>query len=274
MTPVAVSERAAPANVEPRIQARREHVARVRQKRHRRRLLIVLVVVSLVASGWLATRSALLDVDEIAVVGATRTDEDEVRRATGISEGDALLDLDAEGVRRNVRQLPWVADAAVRVHWGGTVEVVLFESEPVAIVLSASGADLLVDGDGRVLAAGDLTDHDRVAIEGLEPVEPGQWMLDPHGALTVVAALSPTLRDDVDRVVVTAGGTLDLALGSGAVAWLGRAGPDLPVKLRALETVLAQVDGRDVVVYDVRVPEQVAVTRSAGGEDGEAPSDG
>jgi cell division protein FtsQ len=260
VTPV-ISAEPETLEVDPRIQARRERVARHDQRRRRRWLLVGLVVITVVTAAWLVTRSALLDVDRVVVTGTARVGADEVREAAGVALGEALLDVDAGAVRQRVRLLPWVADAAVRVRWDGTIEIEVFESEPVAVLDGGARGSFLIDAEGRVLEpVGDGTSG-LMVVEGLAPVEPGAHVSDPHRALEVVAALTPGMRTRVGAVVVTDAGNLDLRLRPSGAAWLGRP-VELPSKLRALRAALGQVDDRDVAVYDVRVPGQVAVTRS------------
>jgi cell division septal protein FtsQ len=229
----------------------------------RRRLLIVLVILSLVCGAWLITRTPLLDVDRIAVHGAGRTPVEAVREAAGIEPGQQLLDVDAAAVRARLRSLPWVTDAAVRVHWNGDVEMWVFESEPLAVAPHPGGA-MLVDAEGRVLVEGPAdavgADLDLVRVEGLSPVPPGQYVDDPAGALRVASALTPGLRTRIESVIATPAGLVDLRVRPSGMAWFGRA-TDLPAQLRALTAVLAQVDDTDVEVYDVRVADQVVITR-------------
>lgn len=263
MTPTATLDRKARTEVDPRIQARREQVERGRHRRFRRRLLWAMIVLSVGCLVWLLTRSPALDVDHLEVHGSARTSADAVREAAAVDLGDQLLDVDAGAVRERVRSLPWVTDAAVRVHWNGLVEVFVFESEPVAVVGHAGGA-MLVDAEGRVLEDG-ASEHvgvglDLVRVEGLAPADPGSYVDDPNGALRVAASLGPSLRTRVAAVIATPAGNLDLRIRPRGMVWLGRA-EDLPAQLRALTTTFAQVDDTDVEVYDLRVPDQVVITR-------------
>jgi hypothetical protein len=212
-----------------------------------------------VAGAWTATRTALLDVDEVVVAGADRTDPDEVRARAAVGPGDQLFDVDAGAVRQRVRELPWVADAAVRVRWNGVVEVEVYESVPVAAV-AVPGGDALLDQEGRVLAVEEQAPPGLVRIDGVVVPAPGGWVEDPAGALRVAFALTPGLRSRVDTVIVTPEGQIDLRVRPQGTVWLGRV-PDLDEQFRALTTVFARVDDRDVSVYDARVPGQVAITR-------------
>lgn len=262
MSPTATLDRPGSPPVDPRIQARREQVVRRTRRRRLRRMLALLVVISIVAGAYAASRSALLDVDHLVVHGASRTSVDDVLAAVGVQPGQPLFDVDAGAARAAVRTLPWVADAAVRVHWNGDVEIFVFESEPFAYLPTAAGG-LLVDAEGRALAevpADQLGLLSLVRVEGVAPVAPGAYVDDPHGALALARGLTPGVRTRADAVIATAGGTLDLRLRPSGVAWLGRS-VDLEAKLRSLTAVLAQVDLTDVEVIDVRVPDQPVVRR-------------
>lgn len=255
------------AGVDPRIEARRQEVARGLGRRRRRRLLAVLAVVAVVAGGWLATRSALLDVNEVVVEGNDRTSTDDLLATASVNPGDPLVDVDAGAVRERVLALPWIADARIERGWGGTVRVVVTERTPVASVARGDGSAVLVDVDGRVLAvtgdAATSASSGVVPLEGVGAQDPGATLDDSaHEALSVAASLSPSLRTRVASVVIRADGGLELRLRPQGTALLGR-GDDQQASLASLLTVLAQVDLTDLAMIDLRVPDQPVVSRTS-----------
>ena len=69
----------------------------IRRKEGRRRLWVLIGISALLAvggGGWVATESALLDVDHVAVEGAIHTSPVDARMASGLRTGEPLLDLD------------------------------------------------------------------------------------------------------------------------------------------------------------------------------------
>ena len=69
--------------IDPRIRQRRIAVRREEGRRRLRLLVGVVTVSGLVVGGWAATRSPLLDVDRVDVVGAARTPRDALVAASG-----------------------------------------------------------------------------------------------------------------------------------------------------------------------------------------------
>jgi cell division protein FtsQ len=247
--------------VDPRIQARRDEVVRARHRRRRRWQVAIFVALALMVSGWFVTRTALLDVDQIRVTGSANTPDDEVRAATGVSVGDQVLDVDTADVRARLLGLPWIADAIVDVSWRGDLTIEVREREPVAMIADADGRPALVDGDGRVLAPATLPDADLVAVNGMVAGAPGEVLPEPAGdALAVVRAITPGLRSRIASLTVTPDRQIELQVWpSGSVRFCGAT--DVDAKVRALQTVFAQVDDTDLRSVDVCVPDQPVVTR-------------
>lgn len=256
-----VGERAG-APIDPRFQARRRQVAQARHRRRRRWWLVVLAAAVLVVVGWSVTRSPLLDVDEVVIEGTGRTSVDDVRAVAEVSAGDQLLEVDAGAVRARVLALPWVADVAVDVDWGGTVRLRVAERAPVATVVGADGQPVLVDGTGRALGPVTAADAGLVSVEGLAAAPaPGSSLDAVAGdALAVAAALQPGVRTRVAAVVRGEGGEVTLRLQPSGEAWLGPA-TQVDAKVRALQALFSQAVDWCVTSVDLRVPDQVAVTR-------------
>ena len=247
--------------VDPRIQARRDEVDRARHRRRRRWQIVIFVALGLMASGWFATRTALLDVDVIRVTGSINTTEDEVRAAAGVSPGDQVLDVDTAEVRARLLGLPWIADATVEVSWRGDLTIDIREREPLAMLADAEGRPVLVDGDGRVLALATLPDARLVAVNGIVAGAPGEVLPETAGdALAVVQAVTPGLRSRIASLTVTPERLIELAVRpSGSVRFCGAT--EIDTKVRALQTLFAQVDDTNLRTVDVCVPDQPVVTR-------------
>ena len=100
--------------------------------------------------GWAATQSALLDVDEVRIVGAERTSAEYLRDVAGVELGTPVLGLDANTIEERLALLPEVAAVTVASNWGGLVTVEITERLPVARIESADGT-AVIGGDGLVL---------------------------------------------------------------------------------------------------------------------------
>ena len=190
------------AEVDPRFEARRAAVER--DGRRRRRLQLVLVVAAVVAAlGFYGiTRSALLDVDHVRVVGAPITGSPSVVDASGIVARSQLFDLDAANVERRLERLPWVRSARVARAWPGTVRISIVERRPVAGVEAAGGGWFLVDDAGRLLARSDEPSPDLVVLDGLAAdAQPGQVLVElAAGATGLIQRFGPRTADRVERI--------------------------------------------------------------------------
>ncbi len=246
--------------IDPRMADRREGVRKAR-RRTVVRLLAVPALLGAVAAAVIGViRSPLLDVDRIQVAGAERTPIPDVVEAAGVERGDQMVDLDPQEAEEDVAALPWIDEARVVRDWPSTVRIEVSERVAVAVVERASGGLVLVDEAGRLLE--DTEDPGGlVLLEGVGAgTEPGSRLEAPEAVLEVAAAIGPGLEEAVAAVVWQDGEAM-LRLRPEGMARLGGV-EDLEAKLRAVETVWAQVDTRCLAVIDVRVPTAPVVTRS------------
>ena len=267
--------RSASPGIDPRIAARRAEVEAETADgaaRHRRRLAaVVMAVVVLVGASGLVLLSPLAGVRTIVVVGAGRTDQADVRAATGLAPGTPLVRVDAGEVAARVAALPWVRQARLQRRWPTTVVVSVDERQPAAVApCKASGEACLIDAGGRLLAASSDDPEGAAALPQLVGIpaggKPGETLPEAVlGPLAVAVALPDGLRPLV--LAIRAEGSevsLDLrAPGRRDSPPVVRLGPGnrIPDKLTAAATVLARTSVNGVAVLDVRVPESPAVTR-------------
>jgi len=240
--------------------------ARRAEGRRRFRVLVgVTAVVALTAAGsWVVTDSPFLDLDRVVVEGTAQTTPTEVRFASGLRLGQALLYVDEVAARRSVENLPWVRVAAVSRHWPGEVRIRVVEREPVAVAPAEGAAAALVDSEGRVLAWTDAPPPGLPVLAGLPPAGPAGSTLPAEGVATlaVAVAMPAELRARTVGVAPAAGanGEVEMSLTPAGTVRLGRP-EDLDRKFTAIRAVLAQVDVRNMAVLDVRRPDNPVLTR-------------
>ena len=256
------ARRRPPSKIDPRI---RQRLIEVRRSEGRRRLRVLLTLGGLVLFGvtsWGLTRSPLLDVDHLRVDGAIQTPAAQVLAVAGLRPGMAMTDVAAGAAARRIRALPWVRAVHVERRWPSTVTVHVLERVPVAAA-PATGGVALVDRQGRVLAVTAAPPPDRPMLTGLPPAgAPGSMLAGRVAELLAVAqALPPAVVPRVAGVAAAAGGEVELRLRPQGVVKLG-APEQLPEKMVAIQTVLAQVDLSRLAVLDVRVPASPAITRA------------
>ena len=250
--------------VDPRMRKRRIRVRRDAGRRRLRWVTWVLAVAVLVVGGLVATRTALLDVDRVAVTGIEHTSRDEVVAATGVAAGDPLLHVDLGAAARRVEELPWVAGARVERSWPSTVKVQVTEREAVAVVQVTDDHAAVVDAEGWVLAieprgADDVVETDApLALTGIDGrVGQGQRLDDEARDALAVAA---TVSERMPGAVAAVSTDLEAELVDGGTVRFGST-DHLDEKITAVQTVLSDVDLACLAVLDVRVPGSPALTR-------------
>lgn len=256
-----VTEGAPPRlRMDPRIRERRVAVRRDEGRRRLRLLLAAGAVVGVVALAFGVTRSPLLDVDEVRVLGAVRTTTDDISRAGGLAAKPQLADVEPAEVVARVERLPWVQEAEVVRHWPGTVEVAIVERTPVAAVPAAAGGWALIDLTGRVLASEPAPPEGMVQVAGAAAPVPGEEVApEVDASLDVLDALPPSLSERVNGMTLAADGTLDLHAKGLPIIHFGP--PDqVRAKLVALATLVARTDLRGIDAIDVRVPTAPVLT--------------
>jgi len=253
-----------PAHIDPRIRARRIEVQRGMGRRRLARLVDVGLVLAVALGFFLALRTPLLDVNEIEVAGNEHTNRDDVVTASGIAEGDQLIDLDLHEAGEAVAALPWVLEAELHRGIDGAVTVAVTERTPVAVVGEGEDA-LLVDTEGRALgpAFGDPSAATLVAIDGVgDGLAPGQllgsWADD---ALAVATRLGGVV--DLGIRLGVEDGRLSGVVDPGISVTFGDAS-QLDAKVRSLRTVLEQVDLTCAATIDLRTPGNPVLTREEG----------
>lgn len=189
------------APVDARILARRRAV-RHEAVRRRRRLAATLVTLTVLGGlAFLATSSPLFDVSSVRVLGVNGEQEDAVRSAAGVIEGDNILRLDAGRIETRIAGLPWVREVSLRRVPPATVEIAVDVREPFALVRLAETL-WTVDADGIVLAGGAASDQ-LVTIAAPDAVLPrvGEEILDTavRNAIAVHRGLPGPLRASVLR---------------------------------------------------------------------------
>ena len=221
--------------------------------------VLVAVAAILVFTGatWTTTRSALLDVDHIAVSGGSIVTPAEAMAGAGLRSGQPMVSVDTAAAERRLRRLPWVDTAVVDRAFPNTVRIHLTERVAVAAAARPAGGWVLLDRGGRVLAEqSDRTANLPQVIGAGGTPAPGENLDTARPALDVVAALPEAVRREIQSVNLD-GEAVTLRMGAREV----RFGPptQLAAKVAALGVLLERVGSRSVAVLDVRVPQAPVV---------------
>ena len=231
----------------------RRFMARARQRRVRAALpWAVAAGVLLLVGGlvWVVTGTSVLGVRQVEVVGAQLLTPLEVQQAAAVPDRQPLARVDLDGVRSRVRALPPVDRVVVRRSWPSTLVVEVVERTPVAAV-PQQGQFSVIDRAGVPF---------RVVKEQPEDLPlvrvdlPGPSDVNTRSALTVLAALSEELREQVVAISVATPAQIRLQLRKDrTVVW----GDDTRSETKSqVATALLKQKGQEI---DVSAPTVVTI---------------
>ncbi len=159
--------------VPEKLRARRVEVRRNEGRRRLRLLGALAALLAILGAGWAFTRSPLLAVDTVKIVGSDHVTAAQVAHVAHLQRGTAMVDVRPGRAAAQIRSLPWVATASVGRHWPGEVTVTVTDRTPIAQI--ADGRSwLVVDGTGRVLERRTAATASLVVLTGLAATSPGQ----------------------------------------------------------------------------------------------------
>jgi cell division protein FtsQ len=226
-------------------------VTAARRRSLRRAALRLLPLVLLAACA--ATLAQALQVRELRVAGTRRFPAAEVERTLRVALGTPTVAVRPEELRAAVRQIPWVADAEVRVSLDGVVACTVRERQPVAVAHD-NGRRTLIDAEGALLAPA------AAAAPSLELAGFGAYPHERAAVLAAVAGFEAAWGGRVTRVTRLAsrdvavefdGGVCPIAVDPAAPAGL--------VNARAVLRAWFAEHGSAPLRLDARVPGRVAV---------------
>ena len=240
---------------------------RDRSSRRRRLWLAwtVLVAVVVGVGGFAATRSELLDVEEVQVVltGDGPLTAAEVAEVVGVSTGTPMVTVDLDALATRVRGLAYAAEVVVERDWPSTVRVWVAVRLPVVNAVEPGGGVALLDTGGTVLEHVARTDPDLPTIRVDRFGAPGSRVTRIDPLLHAAEAVSPDLGAWI-LALSPAGHGVRAEMVGGVLVDLGL-GEDYTDEMRSLATVLTRVDLRCLESINVSIPENPVVVRSATG---------
>jgi len=233
----------------------RRFMARARQRRLQAALPwavgagVLLVVGALV---WMVYGTSVLGVREVRVVGTEVLTPLQVEEAAAVRLREPLARVDLDGVRSRVEGLAAVDRAVVSRSWPSAVVVEVVERTPVAAVAVPGGKQFtLIDGEG---VAYRTVQRKPAGLPLAELAAPGPGDVNTRAALTVLAALTDELREQLVRISVTAPARIELSLRKGrTVIWGDDSASDTKAQV---STALLKRDGKTI---DVSAPSVVTI---------------
>ena len=226
---------------------------------------ILLVAVVVGVGGFAATRSKLLDVDEVQVLltGNGPLTAAEVTEAAGVSTGSPMVTVDLDALALRVRGLAYAAEVVAERDWPGTVRVWVAVRLPVVSAVEPGGRIALLDSGGTVLEhvvrADPLLPTIRVDRFG----EPGSLVTHIDPLLRAARAIPPDLGAWI-LALSPAGHGVRAEMVGGVMADLGL-GEDYLDEMRSLATVLTKAELQCLESINVSIPQNPVVVRSTTG---------
>ena len=226
---------------------------------------IVLVAVVVGVGGFAATRSKLLDVDEVQVLltGNGPLTAAEVTEVAGVFPGTPMVTVDLDALAARVRGLPYAAEVVAERDWPSTVRVWVAVRLPVVSAVEPRGRVALLDAGGTVLEHVARTDPLLPTIRVDRFGEPGSLVTRIDPLLHAAEAVSPDLGAWI-LALSPAGHGVRAEMVGGVMVDLGL-GEDYVDEMRSLATVLTRVELRCLESINVSIPQNPVVVRSATG---------
>jgi len=108
------------------------------KKLSQKTMVFLLLPVVIFSMGWLAyvmlLHSDIFRMTSVSVQGNQVTTQAQILKAAGLHRGVNLLSLDVSGIEAAVRQEQWVEQAWLKRDWPSTVEIIIREYKPFALI--------------------------------------------------------------------------------------------------------------------------------------------
>jgi cell division protein FtsQ len=203
-------------------------------------------VLSVLAVTYLVMFTSMLGVRSVEVVGVREIPEEDVIKAAAIEHGTPMVQLDAAEAAARVAKLPRVFEVRVERSWPSTVQIIVTERSPVAVLRSGSRTHL-IDSTGLDYAvvptppAGLPT----LAMSNVSPGDPAT-----KAVVTVLGAIPKQLKVQLTTVTANTPGDVRLTLSDGRLIKWG----DTHDNARKA-AVLAALLTRPGKTFDVATPD-------------------
>jgi len=158
---------------------------------------------------WIVYGTAVLGVRDVQVIGTDFLSPLQVREAASVPMKEPLARVDLDRVRARVEGLAAVDKAIVSRSWPGTIKVEVVERTPVAAVPSGTQQWTLIDGEG---VAYRVVSRVPAGLPLAQLAAPGPGDVNTRSALTVLAALTDDLREQLVGISVKAPAQITLLL--------------------------------------------------------------
>lgn len=228
--------------------ARRRHSNRRHKRRGGSGFFYKLLSVFVICAAIIVAMTLFFRVDEIVITGQERYSIDQIRKATGVEEGDNLFLLNrADVAKRITEQLPYVEQTRVNPKAPDTLFIEVKEcGVPLAVL--QDGYAWLVSPSGKIVEQLDEAEAEGYGvIDGVALLAPSvgtritlatEFTAQQAGLLGLLSALDEQeMLEQVDAVHLEDLGTLSLDY-AGRFEVLLPYDADFPLKVKGLKAIL------------------------------------
>lgn len=188
----------------------------------------------------------------VHVEGASAMARGDILAATGAYDGQPMIGMDLEALRKSVEQVGWVKEARIVRLLPDTLVVVVTERRQLA-VWQSSGRAVVIDENGKVIPEADASQFARL------PLIVGEGANDFAAQILPEVAARPRLMERLEALVRVDNRRWDLRLKDGSLVQL----PAVDEEAALIQ--LEQLDQRSRILelgferIDLRDPNMVAV---------------
>jgi cell division protein FtsQ len=213
------------------------------------------------ADDWLGGQSALarflerrldLRIRTVETIGRKRTAKADLTRTLAPLEGEYILTVDLDAVRKRLHALPWVRRASLRRLLPGTILVELEEYEPAAI-WHAQGGPRLIDRQGEIVPVDELEPWRDL------PVVAGEGAPQQVAALFALLAAFPDIAQRTTGAALIGGRRWNLLLDHRLEVRLPEQDPAAALRLLLREQARNRLLDRAIGSVDLRAGGWIAV---------------
>ncbi len=218
--------------------------------------LIPIVFLCLVAGVWFFLSSPSFRLDSVIVEGVVNVESERIEELLDLEGGTHLYSISLARLEERICVDPRVESASVRRVIPGTLEIIVKERKPVAVVLR-SGIFAEIDATGRVIEVHDTWPGLALPlITGveIEKLQLGERALDIDSLELEVASRLEGMRGIIEEIRSEDFGIVLINSGGGEI-WLSDIYPDT---LKALEVLTSEDTPLpdSGCVHDYRLPER------------------
>ena len=188
----------------------------------------------------------------IEITGRNHTDKQDIAAIANQMKGKSILAIDLIAMREDILQLGWVEDVVIIRTLPDKLEIRLSERQPVALLQSAKGHQL-IDASGAVIHGANPADFNHLIVAS------GKGAAERAGMIIDILRTEPEIFSDVWAVQYISQRRWDIHMRSGLAIRLPERDPVLAwSRLAKLEQKTA-ITARDLAAIDLRVPGQLIV---------------